>query len=75
MNLFPCPFCHSAAVKVTGAGRHFSHYRCTTCEEVWTAQTPAPSAAFGRAVAHSPLEPDALVGPLAPPTTRKVLLH
>jgi transposase-like protein len=34
---FPCPFCRSARVAVIGAARRFLHYRCTTCEEVWTA--------------------------------------
>jgi len=43
---FPCPFCHSAGVVLVGEGRHFQHYRCVDCAEVWTAQADAP---LGRA--------------------------
>ena len=75
MNLFPCPFCQSAAVKSTGGGRHFLHYRCTSCQEVWTAQSPAPGHSYARAALQPATEPDALLGPLNSRTTRKVLLH
>ena len=35
---FPCPFCRSGQVVLTGGGRTFLHYRCGACSEVWTAQ-------------------------------------
>jgi len=75
MNLFPCPFCQSASVKSTGGGRHFLHYRCTSCEEVWTAQNPAPGQTYARAALQPATEPDALIGPLNSRMTPKVLLH
>ena len=37
-----CPFCHSAGVVLVGEGRHFLHYRCDDCAEVWTAQVDTP---------------------------------
>ncbi len=43
-ELFPCPFCRSAYVSVVGAARRFLHYRCATCEEVWTAMRAAEPA-------------------------------
>jgi transposase-like protein len=49
---FPCPFCRSGCVVLVGAGRHFLHYRCASCAEVWTAQSAAP---FG-AHTHTVLE-------------------
>jgi transposase-like protein len=36
-DVFPCPFCRSAHVTLIGGVRSFVHYRCTDCEEVWTA--------------------------------------
>ena len=36
-DVFPCPFCRSAHVALIGGVRSFVHYRCSGCEEVWTA--------------------------------------
>ena len=41
-DVFPCPFCRSGHVSRIGGARSFVHYRCTDCEEVWTAMR-APS--------------------------------
>ena len=48
-NVFPCPFCRSGEVSVVGSARKFLHYRCATCEEVWTAMR-APEPAENRAL-------------------------
>jgi transposase-like protein len=41
-DVFPCPFCRSGHVALIGGVRSFVHYRCSGCEEVWTAMR-APS--------------------------------
>jgi hypothetical protein len=48
---FPCPFCLSAGVVLVGAGRHFLHYRCVNCAEVWTAHSAAGSEGRDRTAA------------------------
>jgi hypothetical protein len=40
-DLFPCPFCRSAAVVRTGGSDTFEHYRCVNCSETWTAMRAA----------------------------------
>jgi hypothetical protein len=37
---------------LVGGGRHFLHYRCATCAEVWTAQTAEPVGRLGRSAAE-----------------------
>ena len=62
---FPCPFCRSRCVSRIGAAGAFLHYRCSECEEVWTAmKAPAPPAARRR------LDPA-----FAPVSKQKTIIH
>jgi transposase-like protein len=41
-DTFPCPFCRSTQVLLSGTGRTFVHYHCADCAEVWTAMSAKP---------------------------------
>jgi transcription elongation factor Elf1 len=52
---FACPFCHADSVAVIGRGGEFVHYRCGSCEEVWTGMKfPEPTPSWG---GHRPERP------------------
>ena len=56
----PCPFCRSTSIAVVGVARAFLHYRCASCEEVWTAMNapavPAGPRAHAMPVGHTRAE-------------------
>jgi hypothetical protein len=71
-NPFPCPFCQSGQVVLTGGGRAFLHYRCSACSEVWTAQAmramPGRQAITGAEATEDPELPNPGPHPPRPPS-------